>query len=629
MIPRNKKKKKQHLTANWQARPINANLRSSGDSRPESAYEHPTPGHHYLGAGNSLENGPPTDLLDRLAQRHDYQYSRAIQLGDSSHVSKADQDFISGTIQVGTGTAYLAGNAISAKRAYESLFGVTYPSGLRKPTTNRTYGKSATPLLETSKRFALQPTNFEHQFQRVVEKSTYPEYQSISLGPTDESAALQITGTLGKDDDTPVNKALRMASGEAGASTTEAHGGHESNNPVNQIITHPHRPGAFTFRRIFQWTTMAFPFQLSNVHTWMGGEETFTAFKERDLSMYFLPLCALPVDHLLFYMSLAEWQELPPRCHAKKCRVKATPIGYRMPFATNSANSVWANSELIIQLMSSVGIDRQFATIEGPIVFNGMKPQGYHPPAEHDNDGTWFVKEGYHDSAFTLSPMHFNRYTTIASKEYPHVSKYYNIFNYPDCKGVPLLNYDYTFGCAPITSLEDAMARVVNPDTNIPMGHTNVMFSEQSAGGRQYATPGRRDNRIEVSPFMKIEKSNWMTYHSDEYHVGKTQPGAYIGCMPVRTTGYTVSNQEIQYAEVIVQWVIETELEVSWDSEHGSEHPGSYRILLSYLNDPNIRLTHATQTRFIVGGKQCTLAHTSNDILGHGDSVTKKRKQDQ
>ena len=38
------------------------------------------PGYNYCSHGNSLDNGPPVNELDAICQRHDYCYSKKIQI---------------------------------------------------------------------------------------------------------------------------------------------------------------------------------------------------------------------------------------------------------------------------------------------------------------------------------------------------------------------------------------------------------------------------------------------------------------------------------------------------------------------------------------------------------------------
>uniref|UniRef100_A0A1B6J7I8 Phospholipase A2-like domain-containing protein n=1 Tax=Homalodisca liturata TaxID=320908 RepID=A0A1B6J7I8_9HEMI len=101
------------------------------------------PGFNYLGPGSRTNNGPPTNIVDAIAQRHDEAYSQAIKAFQRSRdtkqsmqkIEQADQRFLEEMRQVQASTnAEILGKAvglvgISLKAAVEKLLGYTlYPS---------------------------------------------------------------------------------------------------------------------------------------------------------------------------------------------------------------------------------------------------------------------------------------------------------------------------------------------------------------------------------------------------------------------------------------------------------------------------------------------------------------------
>lgn len=98
------------------------------------------PGYNYLGPGNSLNRGAPTNQIDADAQIHDHQYNES---SSSQHVQTADREFtnkavdhiiegISGKGSIGdTIGGIVGGIGIGGKRLVESLAGKTlYPSNI-------------------------------------------------------------------------------------------------------------------------------------------------------------------------------------------------------------------------------------------------------------------------------------------------------------------------------------------------------------------------------------------------------------------------------------------------------------------------------------------------------------------
>ena len=41
------------------------------------------------------------------------------------------------------------------------------------------------------------------------------------------------------------------------------------------------------------------------------------------------------------------------------CPIKVTPLGYRLPFATNETDSTYTNSQTLIQIGYGIGINNQ------------------------------------------------------------------------------------------------------------------------------------------------------------------------------------------------------------------------------------------------------------------------------
>lgn len=85
------------------------------------------PGHHYLGPGNSIDEGKaPVDKDDARAQLHDEQYNSA---KSDTDILNADKEFIVDSIPdiiKGDPHAIVGGVGISGKHLLESVLGVQY-----------------------------------------------------------------------------------------------------------------------------------------------------------------------------------------------------------------------------------------------------------------------------------------------------------------------------------------------------------------------------------------------------------------------------------------------------------------------------------------------------------------------
>ena len=89
------------------------------------------PGSRYIGPGNPLPNGDPTNDFDAIARDHDYEYQSA---SDASAIRSSDRRFLKRVLDTPANSVqqkihkYLAVGGIAGKYAVESLSGVLYPS---------------------------------------------------------------------------------------------------------------------------------------------------------------------------------------------------------------------------------------------------------------------------------------------------------------------------------------------------------------------------------------------------------------------------------------------------------------------------------------------------------------------
>lgn len=88
------------------------------------------PGHKYLGPGNKLESGNPTNSSDRIARVHDYNYAKA---KDKQHIFKADQraihSFAKDFIKNPSIGSFLGFTGLGIKHGVESTLNSTiYPT---------------------------------------------------------------------------------------------------------------------------------------------------------------------------------------------------------------------------------------------------------------------------------------------------------------------------------------------------------------------------------------------------------------------------------------------------------------------------------------------------------------------
>ena len=72
------------------------------------------------------------------------------------------------------------------------------------------------------------------------------------------------------------------------------------------------------------------------------------------------PLNVVDPNQLVWYMSQAEHNLLPRGAYATQIKMKVTPLGYRLPFATNDAASGYANAQTLVQIAHGIGLEHSF-----------------------------------------------------------------------------------------------------------------------------------------------------------------------------------------------------------------------------------------------------------------------------
>lgn len=72
------------------------------------------------------------------------------------------------------------------------------------------------------------------------------------------------------------------------------------------------------------------------------------------------PLARVPCHGIPFYMSRSEFNELPPGSQVTKCFVEIQPLGYRIPFTTNSASISAVNAATVMLGASAHGLSNKY-----------------------------------------------------------------------------------------------------------------------------------------------------------------------------------------------------------------------------------------------------------------------------
>nr|QVW56846.1 MAG: putative VP1 protein [Tarsiger cyanurus ambidensovirus] len=339
--------------------------------------------------------------------------------------------------------------------------------------------------------------------------------------------------------------------------------------------------------------------------------------------LYTSPLAAITPGCAALYMSRAEWNQLPPLSYATKSRIKVTPLGYRLPFATNEATSQYANSQTLVQIMAATGLNTKMNLITGS--YTAAPTDLTIPTGIIDTFDPAEILYG--DGISTLGavmgiPRHWNYYTTMlvpANSGNPMLLSHAAVQNVNDCKGTPIINYEYDFKCGVIKpAAGDFWNSLSGGNLNLNEGLNKTGFSGRTASAAAGINntlseqirsafslqPGAAINLPTMAYQTDIEKSDILARQWGEVQVPDRPPLVHFGVMPVQSNAALAAAPT--FADVVVQWEIECEIEVCYHYNYITAHSGIFN-LKSW--DPQVGATDLTSAFY---GNMSSMAYIQN-----------------
>ena len=458
------------------------------------------PGYNYLGPGNKLHNGVPINSLDHKAYKHDLNYQQAKTKED---IYAADSQAISEFSQEGP-LGILSAGALGAKTITEQAIGNTiYPNMSQKREADSTFEANKIPKLDP-------------------EISKFEEKDASGANPGGQVTAM--------------------------------------------AIRRPYEFGAVKkYNKTFQLYTAGYKWAKH------GNDTTFApspALWSTDSVLNITSLAVLDPSNLYMYMTPAQRNQLTAGDYAKSCRIRCTPLGFRLPFSTLDTESTWANSATLVQTVHGIGIESHIPTRLARYESATSKlaeVTGLHDPSADDQIKTLYGSTSLDDiPASWMIPRHWNQYAHfIAHKdEVLDLGPYYEINNLQDVKGASIIDYKYEFKngmlVAPKTMLDHASANlVVDMRMDVP-----GVTGKQSHPVPDHATENvgfKPDNGL-YDVDIGIEKSHILNVLCDNVQSAKAAPKVYFGVLPIQSNAPLAPTAN--FADVVVQWCIETELVV-------------------------------------------------------------------
>lgn len=355
-------------------------------------------------------------------------------------------------------------------------------------------------------------------------------------------------------------------------------GGTGSSQQPRTIGSGSSSAGSFSFKKAFQIETSAYQFKSGLKDVNIQDTSAFNSLAT--------PLAVINPNDLRIYMSMAEFTSmLPSTAFAEKATVKITPMGFRLPFATNEAASTYANSQTLVQIMFGKGIERHtmVSTSDYSVDQSDVTdPTGR--PAVPDLIPVIYGKNG---GNVTGNPAYWPQYASfhmnsgdIQGRDVFRLLDHTSIANINDHKGVPCINYDYDFKYAPIKLSYINNWEQMATRNRVTFGCTTAGFVSKEGGNSNvagkvninYTQHGDQWWATNFSIYQTyIEKAMWMKANQG-FCDGPCMhpPLCYVGCMPVQSSPNKAPKET--YTPCSVIWLVETELVVSTHANYISSN---------------------------------------------------------
>lgn len=511
------------------------------------------PGHNYLGPGTKDFTAKPTDAADQVAREHDLAYLNAHSDDD---IRKADREAIPKFLGTASVPGLIGAAGIGIKYGVESVTGVLYGNN-SKENSSMTGGTG---------------------YKRAYEDSS-------DSGP--EAKRLESVSSFNPPD----SVGLVNSSGSGGMSG----GGSAPGTSGGVVVGAGHNPGgSLKFTKKFQIYTGAFQF------TNMSMNDHFLKAQYAEsgnTTVYSLatPLCCLDPNQLPLFLTEQEFDNLPPYAFARSCKIRVVPLGFRLPFETNSSHAGTANSQLIVQCAKAVGLNHKF---EGYTCGYSADPGDLTKPTGYvQNVSLRSLLYGQSENSANIGcnvgiVRHFNWYYNIFNLgRYghdgevfggtPNLLKSMEVMNVNDVRGLPIIDYQYNYKCAPLK-----MGRTSQVET----------YYYQSSGSRKTTFKAWRphnseQNNIDVANVLIdgmptnggyqnnweplyttiVEKAAFMILDPKEGRQSDvTPPLVHFGCMPIQSNPPLAPHAS--FSPGVIQWEVHTEMDVEFLTDSPYPH---------------------------------------------------------
>lgn len=480
------------------------------------------PGFNYLGPGNPLNSGEPTNNADRIARDHDIEYSRAttaeeIRRSDRKAITRflGDRDLLGPSFG---GTVGAIG--LGAKYALETFTGVLYPSLPAKMSEKR----AADSTIDGGEMKKMD-TGLTHNTQSGGETATPITSNNIDVGGI-----------------------FKM--------------------PLQNTQTH------VKYKKSFMIQSESLKWRRGDHYHQAGVAVGSNDWIRDTTDTMNTGYCGIDPNYLPWYMTQHEFDLLPAGSYAKGISMRVTPKGFRMPFATGDNNTNFANSDTLVQISWGVGAEyhipaflSQIETSDNFVTITDTKPiDNVDLPRKLYNYGL----EKEEVAACYNVPRHLNHYASFLLPIHQDVTlgQYFAVGDANELKNKPIIEYKYEFKNGMIRLPNNWLPNLVDNPSGAYSGV--VIGMNQTASYTQQVNAGTVDGlaplfnttpaSLQFTYFTNIEKSPILVNQATNEQSAQCPPWIYFGGLSVQSN--PVFAPTPTFSSCVHTWCIETEIDI-------------------------------------------------------------------
>nr|QTE03804.1 MAG: putative VP1 protein [Phoenicurus auroreus parvoviridae sp.] len=372
-------------------------------------------------------------------------------------------------------------------------------------------------------------------------------------------------------------------------------GGTGSSQVPITITERSNRTSTGIFRKNFQIYSAGYQFSKMN-NTFIKGPPDWSEVLDATTSTILTtPLSVIDPNALPWYMTQTEWNNLPTGSTALDCTIKVTPVGYRLPFATNDTQSGYANSQTLVQVLDAVGLNTALnAIITGYTSEDTDFSKVTNQAAVNFDVLVRMLYGGATDIGCNTGIARHNNFYFVSATPTgnctPNLMEYINIHNINDVKGTPLINYSYKFKEGLLKAPSTTQFKQVRTGAGIWEGKNPQLWGSRIGGSTDGAdtsarllqlTGARSISDITFQYQNLIEKCAYMSRYATQIHSPEYVPLVCFGVLPVQANPALATLAS--FANVVAQWDVETTLRVQYDFNFLSPNIDTYYL---HLYDP-------------------------------------------